>query len=150
MISPARLHPGQLAEFRDRVGRIGDPMEGRTDKHVRRLLMHLFAGTAGGFTRLRIVMILLEAPRNAHQLAGAMGMDYKSVQRHLRVMQKNIAQMHAPHCVCHSCSKEYRGHSRSTLHTSTSCRPLHPLDYTHHSSHLGVVNLYQTITDIDF
>ena len=71
------------------MGRIGDPMEGRTDKHVRRLLMHLFAGTAGGFTRLRIVMILLEAPRNAHQLAGAMGMDYKSVQRHLRVMQKN-------------------------------------------------------------
>lgn len=64
-------------------------MEGRTDKHVRRLLMHLFAGTAGGFTRLRIVMLLLEAPRNTHQLSGAMGMDYKSVQRHLRVMQKN-------------------------------------------------------------
>ena len=68
---------------------MGDPMEGRTDKHVRRLLMHLFAGTAGGFTRLRLVMILLDAPRNTHQLAGAIGMDYKSVQRHLRVMQKN-------------------------------------------------------------
>lgn len=64
-------------------------MEGRTDKHVGRLLMHLFAGTAGGFTRLRMVMILLESPCNAHQLAGRMGMDYKSVRRHLDVMQKN-------------------------------------------------------------
>ena len=68
---------------------MADPMEGRTDRHVRRLLMHLFAGTAGGFTRLRIVMILLDAPRNTHQLARAMGMDYKSVQRHLQVMRKN-------------------------------------------------------------
>ena len=89
MISPSRLHPGQLVEFRDRIGRISDPMEGRTDRHVRRLLMHLFAGTAGGFTRLRIVMVLLESPCNTHQLAGRMGMDYKSVQRHLDVMRRN-------------------------------------------------------------
>lgn len=89
MISPGRLHPGQLVEFRDRIGRMDDPRGGRADKHVGRLLMHLFAGTAGGFTRLRIVMILLESPCNTHQLAGRMGMDYKSVQRHLEVMRKN-------------------------------------------------------------
>lgn len=89
MIAPDRLHQGQLVEFRERIGGIGDPMEGRTDKYVRRLLMHLFTGTAGGFTRLRMVMILLDQPCNANQLAGRSGLDYKTVQRHLQVMQKN-------------------------------------------------------------
>lgn len=89
MIAPGRLHEGQLVEFRERVGRIGDPMGGRTDKYVRRLLMHLFTGTAGGFTRLRLVMILLERPCNANQLAGRSGLDYKTVQRHLQVMRNN-------------------------------------------------------------
>ena len=89
MIAPGRLHQGQLVEFRERIGRMGDPVDGRMDKHVRRLLMHLFTGTAGGFTRLRMVMILLEQPCNTNQLAARAGLDYKTVQRHLQVMQKN-------------------------------------------------------------
>lgn len=89
MISPSRLHAEQLVEFKEKIRRIEDPMKGRADRQVRRLLMHLFAGTAGGFTRLRMVMVLLESPCNTRQLALAVGLDYKAVQRHLQVMQKN-------------------------------------------------------------
>ena len=38
---------------------------------------------------MRIVALLLELPRNKNQIALAVGMDYKAVQHHLRVMEKN-------------------------------------------------------------
>jgi len=51
--------------------------------------MFLFTGARGGFTRLRIVMLLLEKPYNTHQLALELGLDYKAVQHHMKILEKN-------------------------------------------------------------
>lgn len=59
------------------------------DKHTKRLLLYLFTGTKGGYTRLRIVMALANKPSNTHQLARELNLDYKAVQHHMKVLEKN-------------------------------------------------------------
>ncbi len=54
-----------------------------------RLLWYVFAGSRGGATRSRIIMSLLEHPMNTNQLAKALGMDYKTIQYDLRVLQQH-------------------------------------------------------------
>ena len=61
----------------------------KPDKQTRKLVLYLFTGTRGGFTRLRIIMLLLEQPYNTHQLAQQMDLDYKAVQHHMKVLEKN-------------------------------------------------------------
>lgn len=61
----------------------------KIDKQTRKLLLYLFTNTRGGFTRLRITMHLLEQPYNTHQLAQELDLDYKAVQHHLKVLEKN-------------------------------------------------------------
>ena len=56
---------------------------------LERLLWWLIAGTQGGWNRARILMILKERPMNTHQLAKEMGVDYSTVQHHLKVLRKN-------------------------------------------------------------
>ncbi len=59
------------------------------DPSSKRLLWFLFAGSRGGLNRLRIVNVLKETPLNANQLAKELGLDYKAIQHHIRVLQKN-------------------------------------------------------------
>lgn len=59
------------------------------DPHTRRLMWFVFAGSRGGPNRARLVRRITESPANANQLAGALGIDYKAVQHHLRVLEKN-------------------------------------------------------------
>lgn len=54
-----------------------------------RLLWYVFAGSRGGATRVRIVQALMEEPRNTHELARHLGMDYKTIQYNLRVLDKH-------------------------------------------------------------
>lgn len=49
----------------------------------------MLAGTRGGLTRIRILNLLLEKPHNACQLAARLGLDYKAIQHHMRVLEKN-------------------------------------------------------------
>lgn len=78
----------QLLEFKKIIE--SKPATNRIpDKQTRNLLLYLFSGTRGGFTRLRIAMLLLERPYNTHQLAQELGLDYKAVQHNLQVMLKN-------------------------------------------------------------
>jgi len=79
----------QLLEFKELVKTKSDPVNRKPDKHTRKLLEYLFAGTKGGYTRLRVIMLLLERPFNTHQLAKELGLDYKAVQHHMKVLQKN-------------------------------------------------------------
>ena len=60
-----------------------------TDPDVRRLLWFLFAGSRGGENRIRIISMLKEQPYNTNQLAEAMGLDYKAIQYHISVLEKN-------------------------------------------------------------
>jgi len=59
------------------------------DPSSKRLLWFLFAGSRGGLNRLRIVNTLKENPLNANQLAKELGLDYKAIQHHIRVLEKN-------------------------------------------------------------
>lgn len=54
-----------------------------------RVLWWLFAGSVGGPTREDILRALRQRPRNAQQLAEAVGRDYTTVRHHLRVLMKN-------------------------------------------------------------
>ncbi|AIC16535.1 ArsR/SmtB family transcription factor [Nitrososphaera viennensis] len=60
-----------------------------TDPDARRLLWFLFAGSRGGENRIKIIGLLKERPYNTNQLAEAMGLDYKAIQHHIHVLEKN-------------------------------------------------------------
>ena len=53
------------------------------------LLGWLIAGTRGGVTRAKIIETLRENPQNANQLAITLGMDYRTIRHHLKLLQKN-------------------------------------------------------------
>jgi predicted transcriptional regulator len=59
------------------------------DPHSKRLLWFVFAGSRGGLNRLRIISILKEKPMNTNQLANELGLDYKAIQHHINVLEKN-------------------------------------------------------------
>ena len=79
----------QLLEFKE-ILRSKQVFEKRkTDKQTRKLLFYLFTSTRGGFTRLRIIMSLLDKPYNTHQLSQELELDYKAIQHHMKVLEKN-------------------------------------------------------------
>ena len=82
------MEVAQLVEFKEKIQAHKSDAH-KPDKQTRKLLLYLFTGTRGGFTRLRIIMLLLENPYNTHQLAQALDLDYKAVQHHMQVLQKN-------------------------------------------------------------
>jgi len=79
----------QLFEFKEIIKSKCVSEQRKPDKQTRKLLLFLFTSTRGGFTRLRIIIHLLDRPYNTHQLAQALDLDYKAVQHHMKVLQKN-------------------------------------------------------------
>ncbi|MBT8242379.1 MAG: winged helix-turn-helix transcriptional regulator [Nitrosopumilus sp.] len=79
----------QLLEFKEIIKSKQNSEPRKTDKQTRKLLLYLFTSTRGGFTRLRIIIHLLEKPYNTHQLAKELDLDYKAVQHHMQVLEKN-------------------------------------------------------------
>jgi predicted transcriptional regulator len=59
------------------------------DPYSKRLLWFIFAGSRGGLNRLRIISILKKTPLNTNQLAKEMNLDYKAIQHHIKVLEKN-------------------------------------------------------------
>ena len=55
----------------------------------RKLLCYLIEGTCGGKTRALILRHLSDKSYNAHQLAKALNMDYKTIRHHLKVLVKS-------------------------------------------------------------
>lgn len=56
---------------------------------LRQLLWFLLAGTRGGPNRARIIEALRERPANAHQLATALDLDYRTIRHHLKLLVVN-------------------------------------------------------------
>ncbi|MDX1441745.1 MAG: winged helix-turn-helix domain-containing protein [Nitrosopumilaceae archaeon] len=79
----------QLLEFKKIIRSKSDIPQRKPDKEARKLLFYLFTSTRGGFTRLRIIMLLLESPLNTHQISQELDLDYKAVQHHMKVLEKN-------------------------------------------------------------
>jgi DNA-binding transcriptional ArsR family regulator len=59
------------------------------DPEAKRLLWYLFAGSRGGENRIKIIDLLKERPHNMNQLAETLGVEYKAVQHHIGVLEKN-------------------------------------------------------------
>lgn len=53
------------------------------------LFWHLFVGTRGGNTRVRIVSQLKNKPSNKNQLSQDLGIDYKGIEHHLKTLEEN-------------------------------------------------------------
>ncbi len=79
----------QFQEFKEILRSRPVSTQRKPDKQTRKLLLYLFTSTRGGLTRLRIIMHLLDQPYNTHQLAKVLDLDYKAVQHHMKVLQKN-------------------------------------------------------------
>lgn len=79
----------QLLEFKEKIHAKSNPDQRKPDKETKKLLFYLFTSTRGGYTRLRIIMMLLEKPLNTHQLSLELSLDYKAVQHHMKVLEKN-------------------------------------------------------------
>ena len=59
------------------------------DRYLKQLLLYLLVFSRGAEMRVRMVLALAERPRNSNQLARELGVDYKAIQHHLRVMLQN-------------------------------------------------------------
>ena len=59
------------------------------DPSVKRLLWFIFAGSRGGLNRLKIISKIKKTPLNINQLAKELGLDYKAIQHHIKVLEKN-------------------------------------------------------------
>jgi DNA-binding IclR family transcriptional regulator len=59
----------------------------------RSLMWYLLFGTRGGPNRRRLLDELGRSPANAHQLAAALDLDYRTVRHHLRILERNGAVM---------------------------------------------------------
>ena len=79
----------QLLEFKEIIRSRSVSEQRKPDRETRKLLFYLFTSTRGGLTRLRIIMMLLEKPLNTHQLSQELHLDYKAVQHHMKVLEKN-------------------------------------------------------------
>ena len=79
----------QLLEFKDLVNSKLESGTRNPDRDTRKLLLYLFTGTKGGYTRLKIIMCLEAKPSNTHQLSLELGLDYKAIQHHMKVLEKN-------------------------------------------------------------
>jgi DNA-binding MarR family transcriptional regulator len=60
-----------------------------TDPYAKRLLWFVFMGSKGGLNRIRFISHIRNKPLNANQLAKAMNLDYKAIQHHVGVLEKN-------------------------------------------------------------
>ena len=83
------LSTDQLLEFKKIIRSKSQSEQRKPDKETRKILFYLFTSTRGGFTRLRIIMLLLDKPFNTHQLSQELDLDYKAVQHHMKVLEKN-------------------------------------------------------------
>ena len=79
----------QLLDFKNLIKSKSESVNRKPDRSTRKLLLYLFTGTKGGYSRLKIIMYLEARPFNTNQLAQELKMDYKAVQHHMRVLEKN-------------------------------------------------------------
>ncbi len=49
----------------------------------------LFVGSRGATNRIRIISVLRNMPRNRNQLSIELDLDYKNIEHHLKVLEKN-------------------------------------------------------------
>jgi len=56
---------------------------------IKKLFWFLFVGSRGATNRIRIISVLRNMPRNRNQLSTELDLDYKNIEHHLKVLEKN-------------------------------------------------------------
>ncbi len=64
-------------------------LETKAHPETKKLFWFIFVATRGGMNRIKIISHLRNIPSNTHQLAKAIGIDYKAVQHHLKNLEQN-------------------------------------------------------------
>ncbi len=62
--------------------------------HAKNLLWMVFANSRGGHNRIKLVLTLKKSSLNAHQLAKELRLNYRAIQHHLNVLEKNNLVSH--------------------------------------------------------
>jgi len=57
-------------------------------------LWYLIAGSKGGENRVKIINLLQETPLDINRMAEVLNLDYKAVQHHVDVLEKNNLLFH--------------------------------------------------------
>jgi predicted transcriptional regulator len=57
--------------------------------YAKNLLFFVFASSRGGENRIKLMNTLQNSPRNANQLATDLELNYRAIQHHLAVLEKN-------------------------------------------------------------
>ncbi len=79
----------KLVEIKETIKQKAGSASRKPDRDAQRLLLYVFTGTRGGFTRLQILALLCKRPMNTNNIALETGLDYKAVQHHLCILEKN-------------------------------------------------------------
>lgn len=61
----------------------------KLDPYVIELLSDIFTGMQGRYSRLKIILALAEDPMNTFQLSKKLEYDFKSIQRNIKILEKN-------------------------------------------------------------
>jgi len=64
-------------------------IEAKKHFQTKKVFCLLFVSSRGGTNRIRIMSVLRKRPRNRNQLAIELGMEYKLVQHHIKILEKN-------------------------------------------------------------
>ncbi len=64
-------------------------IEAKRHLQIKIVFWLLFVGSRGGTNRIRIMSVLRKRPRNRNQLATELGVDYKNIQHHIKVLEGN-------------------------------------------------------------
>jgi len=57
--------------------------------YLKRILWYILAGMRGGVTRINILKLILDRPFNMNQMGKELGLDYKTIQHHIKVLEEN-------------------------------------------------------------
>ncbi|MDA4124794.1 MAG: winged helix-turn-helix domain-containing protein [Thaumarchaeota archaeon] len=59
------------------------------DPSFRRMMVYVFVGSRGGQNRVKIVEMLKGEPANPNKISEKLGLDYKTVQHHIKLLEQN-------------------------------------------------------------
>ncbi len=64
-------------------------IKAKTNPETKKLFWFLFAGSVGAKNRIRIMSVLRKRPSNRNQLSTELSIEYKGIQHHMEVLEKN-------------------------------------------------------------
>ena len=69
-------------------------IKAKTHPETKKLFWFLFVGSRGSDSRIRIMSVLRKRPGNTNQLSRELGMDYKGIKHHIKILKENNLVKH--------------------------------------------------------